>query len=132
MTKVIAILLSGFLFSQSINISIIDIVQLDELVEHAQFHYEEYGDNLFVFISKHYGELKKEHSKKHQEEKEDHEQLPFNHQSCVHISVVFVMDQKPISLPKVVPVTDTTSNFFYNELYFFIKKSDIFQPPKYV
>ncbi len=52
-------------------------MQLDELIEHAQFHKQEYGDTFFVFPSKHYGELKAEHSKNHQEEQKDHEQLPF-------------------------------------------------------
>ena len=60
---------------QSIGIHLSDLVQLDEFIEHAQFHSKEYGDNVFVFISKHYGELKAEHDAQHKEEQEEHQQL---------------------------------------------------------
>ncbi len=131
MTKFLAILLSSFVLSQSVNIDLTDIVQLDELIAHAQFHNKEYGDGFFVFISKHYGKLKEEHSKKHQEEREDHEQLPFSHQSCTHIFTVFVLIQTDVELPKVTAVADTVSHFFYQESYSFLERSDIFQPPRY-
>ncbi len=62
---------------QSFGLCFDDMVQIDEFIEHAQFHSEAYGDNVIVFISKHYGELKADHEKDHQEEKEDHEKLPF-------------------------------------------------------
>jgi hypothetical protein len=66
-----------------------DLVQIDELIEHASFHQQEYGDNFFVFLSKHYGELKAEHEKNHQEEVPDHEQLPF--QYSAHTGVVMAV-----------------------------------------
>lgn len=77
MTKLLSIVLSGLILVQSFDISINDITQVDELLEHASFHAEKYGDNLMVFLSKHYGELKEQHNKDHQEEKKEHEELPF-------------------------------------------------------
>ena len=77
--KLFSIFFSFLMLFQSVNINVCDISQIDEFIEHAQFHKEKYGDNFFVFISKHYGNLSVEHSKKHQEEKKEHENLPFNH-----------------------------------------------------
>ena len=83
---------------QCFGLSIKDIGQIDELIEHAQMHNQEYGDNIFVFISKHYGELKAAHEKEHQEEKEDHEKLPFKQQSSITAMNVFVLlTQKEIT-----------------------------------
>ena len=68
MTKIGSIAISLLILFQSFNIHLDDVIELDELIEHAQFHSAEYGDNFFVFISKHYGELKAEHNQQHQEE----------------------------------------------------------------
>ena len=91
MSKLSAILLSSLILIQSINFSFDDVLQLDELIEHAQFHKQEYGDNFVVFLSKHYGELKAEHNEKHQEEQKDHEKLPFQCQSHVLTTTAYVL-----------------------------------------
>lgn len=130
MIKLFSILTSCLILIQSLNIDFKDIVQLDELIEHSKFHSEAYGDNFFSFIAKHYGELKQEHSKQHQEEKKEHEQLPFSHLSCVHASVASVLIQANIQLLKSEPVSTNSSNFYYEELYSLFEKTSIFQPPK--
>ena len=94
MSKLFSISLSLVILIQSLGISIADIAQIDEFIEHAQFHSEQHGDNVLVFISKHYGELKASHEKEHQEEKEDHEQLPFQHQSHISLIPAFVLNTK--------------------------------------
>ena len=66
MIKLFSISLSFLILLQSFGISFNDLSQIDEFIEHAQFHSEQYGDNVFVFISKHYGELKTDHDKEHQ------------------------------------------------------------------
>jgi len=130
MVKLISIAISLLILVQSFNIHISDIVELDELVEHAQFHAEEYGDNFFVFISKHYGELKAEHSQKHQEEKEDHEQLPFQHQCQTASLSVFVLNQATEYPLEIDVVIDRASNYFYQSSYHSLVQEGLFQPPR--
>ena len=131
MIKLFSILTSCLILIQSLNIDYKDIVQLDELIEHSKFHSEAYGDNFLSFIAKHYGDLKQEHNKQHQEEKKEHEQLPFNHQSCAHASVASVFIPVNIQLLKSEPITTKDSNFYYLELNSLFEKTSVFQPPKY-
>lgn len=77
MQRVLAGLMIPLVLLQAMHLGFNDLIRLDELVEHAQFHQQEYGDSFFVFLSKHYGELKAQHEADHQEELPDHEQLPF-------------------------------------------------------
>ncbi len=118
---------------QSIGLSFFDFSQIDEFIEHAQFHSEQYGDNVFVFISKHYGELKADHDKQHQEEKGDHEELPFNHNTCSHISSItaFVINtcKAGLKIPHFSERTET--NFYYQEPSSTLHTLGILQPPKH-
>lgn len=130
MFKLISITVSLLILVQSFNIHFSDIIELDELVEHAKFHSEEYGDNFFVFISKHYGELKAEHNKKHQEEKEDHEQLPFQHQCQTASLSAFVLN-KVANYPLEVDLDDDLdSNYYYQNSYHSLAQEELFQPPQ--
>lgn len=129
MIKSISILISLLILFQSFNINLDVIMHVDELIEHAKYHAEEYGDNLFVFVSKHYGELKEKHDKNHNEEKQDHEQLPFNHNCFVNIISVFILDQEEFSIEKI-DIIDSTTIFGYQETYSLFEKKSIFQPPK--
>ncbi|MFK7811012.1 MAG: hypothetical protein AB8B59_00870 [Maribacter sp.] len=130
MVKIISLATSLLILIQSFNVHFSDIVELDELIEHAQFHSEEYGDNFFVFISKHYGELKAEHSKKHQEEKEDHEQLPFQNQYQTASLSAFVLN-KTTDYPLEMDVfANHESNYFYQISYHSLTQEDLFQPPR--
>ncbi|WP_273568964.1 hypothetical protein [Maribacter halichondriae] len=132
MTKLVSIAISLLILVQSFNIHFDDIVELDELIEHANFHSEEYGDNFFVFISKHYGELKAEHNQQHQEEKEDHEQLPFQHQYQSTSLSAFVLNNisdYPLS-PETVVHHD--ANYFYQASYHSLAQEGLFQPPRLV
>ena len=58
MKTLFAISLSLLVFFQSVGIGISDVFMLTDLVEHAKFHSEEYGDDFFAFFDKHYGALK--------------------------------------------------------------------------
>ncbi|WP_296311771.1 hypothetical protein [Winogradskyella sp. UBA3174] len=130
MSKLFAISLSALMLIQSFNIGADDIMQLDELMKHAQFHEQEYGDNLFVFLSKHYGDLKAEHSKNHQEEQKDHEQLPFQCQGHVS-SVIAFMPHHSFLCSDDIEILDTTeSNFHYLNLYHSLLDKELLQPPK--
>lgn len=130
MTKLFSIATALLILFQSFNVHFDDLVELDELIEHAQFHAEEYGDNFFVFISKHYGELKAEHNQQHQEEKEQHEQLPFQHQSQSPSLYAFVLNT-PIETSTFVEVGVYRSvNYFYQASYHSLAQEGLLQPPR--
>ena len=132
MYKFTAIGIALLIFFQSINLHFSDLVELDELVEHYQFHSEEHGDNFLVFLSKHYGQQKAEHSQKHQEEQKDHEDLPFQHHTQCSQLLVFVVDSKlTLSLRSDVP-SSSLDNFHYYISYSPIWGENPFQPPKQV
>ncbi len=109
-----------------------DIAQFDEFIEHAKFHSEEHGDNILVFISKHYGELKAEHQKNHQEEEKDHEKLPFNHSSGSNAvnTIAFFMDsfKSDFQIPDFTATAE--SNFYYQVPVSNLHEKGLFQPPR--
>lgn len=128
-----------FLFSISISLLILtqslgfhhnDIAQIDEFIEHAQFHSEQYGDNVLVFISKHYGELKAAHDREHQEEKEDHEQLPFQHQSHLCAVADFILTPKKEVFKSPEFSEFKTHNFHYQAPSSSLHLEGLFQPPR--
>ena len=132
MVKITSIAVSLLILVQSFNIHLSDIVEMDELIEHAQFHAEEYGDNFLVFISKHYGELKAEHSEKHQEEQEEHEQLPFQQQGQTALLSAFVINQPDHYPIEIDLVAHRDSNYFYQVSYHSLTQEGLFQPPRQV
>ena len=131
MNKLITIGTAVLIFLQSINIHFNDLVELDELIEHYQFHSAEYGDNFMVFMSKHYGELKDSHSEKHQEEQKEHEKLPFQHQTQCAQPLVFVMDSRSFFDSKSEIPLVQKGNFHYQISYSTVWGDDPFQPPKH-
>lgn len=131
MFKSVSILLSALVLLQSARLDLADITQFDELIEHARFHSEEYGDNFLVFLSKHYGELQQDHQKQHQEEQDEHKDLPFSHQSCQHAPAPFALLGKSYPLIKAIPSANIASRFHYQETYSSFEKFDIFQPPRH-
>jgi len=132
MIKITSIAISALILVQSFNVHLNDIIELDELIEHAQFHAEEHGDNFIVFISKHYGELKAEHSQKHQEEQEEHEQLPFQHQGQTATLSAFVLHQTMLYPVEIDLVIHLDSNYFYQASYHSLAQEGLFQPPRQV
>lgn len=130
MAKLFSISLSLLILIQSFGFSINDIVQIDEFIEHAQYHNEQFGDNLFVFISKHYGDLKVDHNREHQEEKEDHEKLPFQHQSHISSISVFVLNSNKKEFRAPEFPESKTHHFHYQTPFSSIHLKGILQPPR--
>ncbi|MDB9754701.1 hypothetical protein OAB20_00240 [Winogradskyella sp.] len=130
MSKLCAILLSALILMQSFNFGTDDVLQLDELLEHASFHKQEYGDNFFVFLSKHYGKLKADHSKNHQEEQKDHEQLPFQCQGHASTLIAFLSHPTFIYTDEIQILDRTESNFHYINFYSSLHEEELLQPPK--
>lgn len=122
--------MSLILLFQSFGICYSDLSQIDKFIEHAAFHSEQYGDNIVVFISKHYGESKAEHNKEHQEEQKEHENLPFQHQSHLNSTLVYVLntftsDFKAIEIPEF-----KTPTFYYQEDISSLHSLGLLQPPR--
>ena len=130
MNKLFSILISSLILLQSFGIHSDDIVQFDELLEHAQFHSEQYGDNVIVFLSKHYGELKADHQKQHQEEREDHEKLPFNHHSHITTVTAFVATPFSSGLNQLEILDFKSATFFYQAPSSSLHSEGILQPPR--
>lgn len=116
---------------QSFGVHYDDIVQLDELIAHAKFHSEQYGDNIVVFLSKHYGELKAEHQRDHQEEKKDHEKLPFNHSNTSHTCVADIFINSYKADYNVEDFLEySAANFHYHAPTSTVHAQGILQPPR--
>ena len=130
MSKLCSILLSFIVLFQSLGFDSVDIVQIDEFIEHAQYHSAQYGDNVFVFISKHYGELKAAHDAEHREEKEEHEQLPFQHVTHGTTSFAFTLQTAEIILNTVEFPSVNNTNFYYKGLSSSLISKGLFQPPR--
>jgi hypothetical protein len=122
--------MSSVFLLQSCGIHYDDIVQLDELIEHAQFHSDEYGDNVIVFLSKHYGELKADHQREHQEEKKDHEQLPFNHSNSITSISALVIKAFNTELIQLEITDLKITNFHYQAPFSSLHSEGILQPPR--
>ncbi|SDQ18281.1 hypothetical protein [Flagellimonas zhangzhouensis] len=131
MNKIVIIGISLLILLQGTSIHLKDLVEIGQFVEHYQFHSEEYGDNLMVFVSKHYGELKASHSEKHQEEQKEHEKLPFQHQSPCAQPLVFVLDSDNFIETRSDTPLVVKGNFHYQMSYSHIWGDDPFQPPKH-
>lgn len=129
MTKIFTILLVTIMIGKTFNIHFNDFIKINELVEHAEFHTKEYGDDFFSFISKHYGELKENHKEQH--EQEDHHHLPFDHHDCNinSITAVYVVKKEPL-IPVDLIFIQKTVNFSYEDLHSTFEKEEIFQPPR--
>jgi hypothetical protein len=127
MTKLFAILFSILILVQSSNIGFEDISKLNVLLEHAQYHQETYGDSFFEFLTEHYGEDMLQHQNDH----EEHEELPFKHkQDCTHIVFDFTANAQ-FCLHNTNPILIRIPlNFFYKESSSLFEKPSVFQPPK--
>lgn len=132
MKKLFSILFSIIILIQSFGINLNDLSQIGEFIGHAQFHNEQYGDNVIVFISKHYGELKADHNRDHQEEKEDHERLPFNHSHCSHTSSItaFVLNMGKDDFKTFEFLEFKEHTFFYQAPSSSLHSEGILQPPR--
>jgi len=129
MAKFVSIFISLLILFQGMNINADEFTQIDELVEHVFYHAEEYGDDIFAFVSKHYGELKEDHNKKNDEERQDHEQLPFNNQCSPNFISVFILDTVTLTVLRIDEI-NSKANFLYQESNSFFEKSNVFQPPQ--
>ncbi len=129
-TKLFSILLASFILVQSFNIHLGDILKFDLLLDHAKMHKTKYGDNFFVFMSKHYGELKESHEKQHEKEEKNHSHLPINHDCSSQIQSSYILNL--VALNITIPQAEESSlNFYYQDNFSTFEKQKIFQPPQF-
>jgi hypothetical protein len=130
MTRLTSILFALLILSQSAAFGMSDIFRLGDFMEHASYHAENYGDNFTDFLAKHYGNLKQNHKKEHPDEKQKHEKLPFQHDSCHHsILLGYAIPYYSLTKKAEIP-SQRASIFFYLDLYSSFRTGTIFQPPK--
>ena len=125
MSRLLSVFLSLLVLLQSLNISLEDFSKIDDLMEHAKYHQEVYGDNFFDFLIDHYGS---EFHKKDSEHKE-HKNLPFKHHDCTHSSI-FLTQNLEITFRINPEIYFHRPVFFYRESNSVFIKTPIFQPPK--
>jgi hypothetical protein len=78
MVKAQSILFAFLFLMQSVQIQISDLFHFSDLIAHYTYHSEEFGDDLFSFIEKHYGTLAQKHSNDEPLEQQEHQNLPFH------------------------------------------------------
>lgn len=128
MFRIVSPIIALFLFFQSINVQVVDIVRLGDLVEHANFHAQEYGDDWISFFVKHYGADKEEHEQKSNHK--EHEKLPFS-EHISSITSAFIQIPFESSAIHFTFEKDLNKTFFYSDLYRYISSVDFFQPPQF-
>lgn len=131
MKRIVAIGTALLIFCQGINLQFKDLVELDILVEHYQFHVQAHGDDLISFLSKHYGKEKDSHNLAHQEEQQQHEKLPFQQQSQGHQPLVLPFGQAHLLQTRNEPPGDSNVNFHYQDNYSTLLGERHFQPPRH-
>ena len=131
MKSLFSISFSILILFQSFGVHTDDILQIDDLIQHANYHNEQYGDNVITFISKHYGKLKADHDKDHKEEKEEHEQLPFQHQSCSAAFTGIILNTTKEELKNFDFIEFKKHNFYYQSPSSSLHLEGLFQPPRF-
>ena len=130
MIKLTSIILSLLVVTQSLSLNMTALLQIDELIEHAKFHKAEYDDNIFIFLSKHYGSLKADHEKNHQEEQKEHEQLPFHCHSST-ITILIYTFQKAFNYGNDLDFNEEEEReFFYLSSYKYLYDDALLEPPQ--
>jgi len=128
MVKLISLILSQIILFQSMQISIADTANLSNLIEHAQFHKENYGDSFMEFLYEHYIDQEATKTQNHKE----HQDLPFK-QGIKHFNhLVSVLEINPSKFElEISNRLYLKKIFFYKENYTNIEKPTVFQPPKF-
>lgn len=129
MRTIFTVILSSIILFKSVGFTVGDIFQLDDFIEHAQYHNTQYGDTFFEFVSKHYGELKSTHEKEHQEEREDHEKLPCQ-QTVQVASTIFFIQSSEIKLNTIEYIELRDVQFHYTSSTSSLHSQKFLQPPR--
>ena len=129
MQKWFAIALATIITVQASHITLGDVLQFDELIGHARFHKEQYGDSFASFLIKHYGDQQAAHMNDRSNEREDHQKLPFqhgfNHLNCPVALLVDIEFEFRVTEYK----TNSKDNYFH-KLHGDLLVFQALQPPR--
>lgn len=128
--KLLSIFLSVFILTQGIWMNTNELEKVEVLLEHAKYHKDQYGDSFSAFLSKHYGNLKQKHDQEQQEERHDHEQLPFQQTLQLAAQPVFLLDSYSANFSLPIFAESENENYFYKQLHGSLIIKEILQPPK--
>ncbi len=120
------------LLAQGISFNSGELEKMDRLLEHAKFHKEKYGDNFAVFMDKHYGNQKDKHLGEHQEEQQEHQDLPFQPLAPLLIQNAILNDPAISNISSTEIITLQHENYFYEQLHTSLLVEEILQPPKFI
>ncbi len=127
-----SLLLSFSILIQGLNFHLSDMIELQVLLNHLKEHQASYGDDVFTFFEKHYGDLRQEHDQEKHKGSSEHEKLPFKHKVChLNMSILINSLNRQEQNPDPVPIA-SVQNYFYLDNYSFLDQTDIFQPPKFL
>lgn len=120
-------ILASLILIQTISLDLRELVKIQDLIEHANYHNERYGDDFFTFLSKHYGDLKKAHQENRQNERKDHDQLPFHQLDHVQLSL---FDIEKDSGTHDEFEYQVNHRFYYRNDYHHLFSKELLQPPR--
>ena len=127
MKKLFSVLLSLFVLLQSFGVHATDLLSIGAVIEHAQFHEAEFGDDLFTFYQKHFGTSSEEHVDHQHQDK--HEKLPQHDNLCSTVAHVFIVNPTNTITVEASNLNELSLNFFYLEGNSYTLAYDFFQPP---
>ncbi len=130
MKKIISISIAILFLFQSSQICHEDFLKADALLEDIAFHKKAYGDTIFVFFSKHYGNLKDSHQEQHKKEEKEHQHPPLSGDCHIHTQLVVIYQFQIPYLNTLCHKIEAIQNFYYQDLFSTFEKKSIFQPPK--
>ncbi len=105
---------------------------LDFFHEYAvdyRLHKEKYGDDIFTFVAKHFGSLKKYHSEEHKKDQQEHNN---KHKHCIfhlHLDHYFLNSSLAIAIH---PLDFSKQIFYYRENFTSSYFRFIIDPPDFL
>lgn len=104
-----------------------DILHFDDLIEHAEFHEDEFGDDWFRYYTKHFGAESESHIANEHNDK--HEKLPnHDHFNLTTVQIFVLATNSDLALNNSFQIQET-ADYSYLEMVSTFVGNDIFQPP---
>lgn len=125
MKKFVTYLLCSLMLCQVFQLDLSQFSKFKNLVEHYQFHQEEFGDDFWSFVDLHYGKQQNQHESEH----DDHEHLPVNdcHHFCHHS---IYLSSNTYEIPILSANISSEVDINHSDNFSFLAISEVFQPPK--
>ena len=130
MKAIVSIMLSALVLLQGLNVQMKDVLEVDALFRHLEYHLSSEGDDFYSFLEKHYGSQKFDHEHKGQSDDQNHEKLPFKDKAHQNSNNVVMVLTSNTSRDLVASTISSRSNFYHEDNYSYLQQKDFFQPPR--